>query len=58
MLVYTIFSIYKVNRERVNSLFMRVLCASSLTDGVLLFHSEINCQKGDLSYLFTFCFDL
>ena len=29
MLVWTIFSLFKVNQERVNSLFMQVQCAKS-----------------------------
>ena len=58
MLPKTIFSLFKLksliyaNKERVNSLFM--LCASSLTDGVLLFYCGINCQKGEVTYLFRF----
>ena len=57
MLVYTIFSLVtsQVNQERVNSLFMQVHCASSLTDDILLFCSGNNCQKSDVAYLFRFC---
>ena len=33
MLVETIFSLFKVNEERANSLFIQVQSASSLTDG-------------------------
>ena len=33
---------------------MQVQCASSLTDGISVFHSEINCQKSDMTYLYQF----
>ena len=56
MLVWTLYSLFKVNQERVKSLIMRVKCASSLTDGILLFYSGINNQKGDVICLFRFCF--
>ena len=42
MLVYTIFSLSKKNQEGVNSLFMQVHCASSLSDVMLLLYSAIN----------------
>ena len=54
MLVWTIFSLFKVNQERVDSLFMQ--CANSLTDGILLFYNEINYEKDNVEYLFKFCF--
>ena len=54
MLVLTIFSLCKVNRERMNSLFMQMQSASSLTHGILQFYSGINCQKGEVTYLFRF----
>ena len=44
----------KVNQERVNSLFMLVQCASSLTDGILLFYSGINCQKASWHFILIF----
>ena len=56
--VSTTFSLFKTNQVKVNSLFMQVQCASSLTDGILLFFSEINYQKGDVTYLFRFCFSM
>ena len=49
MLVYTIFLLFKVNQETVDSLFMQVQCASSLMNGILLFYSEISCQKDDVT---------
>ena len=42
MLVWTLFSLFKVNQESVNSLFMQVQCASSLANGILLFYRGIN----------------
>ena len=58
MLLLSICLLFKVNKERVNSLFKPVQCTSSLTNGILLFYSEINCQKGDVTYLFKFYFSL
>ena len=43
MLVYTIFSLSKINQEEVNNLLMQVHCASSLRDVTLLLYSAINC---------------
>ena len=36
MLVKTIFSLFKVNLERVTSLFVQIQCASSLVAGIIL----------------------
>ena len=44
--------------QRVNSLLMQVQYASSLTDGILLFFSGINCQKSDVKFLFKFWLSL
>ena len=44
------FSLFKVNQERMNSLFVPAQFASSLTDGILLFYSGSNCKKDDRSY--------
>ena len=55
MLVWTIFSLFKINQESVNSLFVQLQCASSLRDGILLFYSGIDCQKSDVAYLFRLC---
>ena len=52
MLVLTIFPSFEVNKKKVNSLFMQVQCASSLTDGILLFCSGSNCQRGDVTYVY------
>ena len=58
MLILTIFSLFNVNQESVNGLFTQVQCASSLSDGILLFYSGIISQKGNVTYLFRFCFSL
>ena len=54
----TSFGEFMANHEKVNSLLVQMQCASSQTDGILLIYSGINCQKGKVTYLFTFCFSL
>ena len=51
MLVQIIFSLLKMNQERMNSFFIKLQCARSPTDCILLFYTGINCQRGDLAYL-------
>ena len=46
MLVKHIFSLIKVNQERVNNLFVQVQFVGSPIHGILLFYSGTNCQKG------------
>ena len=50
--------IYDASFKRENSLFMHVQSVSTLTDGILLFYSEISCQKSDATYLLRFSFGL
>ena len=47
MPVLAIFSLFMEDQERENGLLMQVQCESSLTDGILLFYSGINCKKDD-----------
>ena len=42
MLVLIIFSLFKVNQEKL-SLVMQVQCANSPPDDIVLSYSEINC---------------
>ena len=51
MLVYTTFSLFKMNEGKISCLFMQMQCASSLTDGILLFYNGINCQGDDETIL-------
>ena len=47
-----------MNQERVNSFFVQVQCANSLTDGMLLFYSGINLQESEVTNVLRFCFSL
>ena len=49
MLVWTILSLFEMNQESVNGLFMQLQGARLPTDCVLLFYSGINRQKGDVT---------
>ena len=49
------FSLFKVNQERVNSLFIQVHCTSLQEDGVLLFY-RVSTKSGYIGILIFYLF--
>ena len=58
MIVYTIFSLFNVNQKGGNGLFIQVPCASTPTNGILIFYNGISCPKVNVTFMFRCCFSL
>ena len=52
MLVWTIFSLFKVNQERVNNYLYR--CSVQAHKQMVFYYSTVDCKKGDKTYYLDF----